>query len=67
MNWTEYPELRNRITLSKLILIQKLTAAEIAGLLGCTKTQVRTAARNHGISWLSRQSGIPPSQKTREL
>ncbi len=49
MRWYLYPELADRNTLLAMVTDEKLTVREIADRVGCGKTSVASALRNHGI------------------
>ena len=49
MRWYLYPELNDRSRLLALVVEEKLTVREIAERIGCGKTSVVSALRNHGI------------------
>lgn len=50
MRWYLYPELADRSTLLAMVTGEKLTVREIADKIGCGKTSVVSALRNHGIA-----------------
>lgn len=50
MRWYLYPELADRNTLLAMVTNEKLTVREIADRVGCGKTSVASALRNHGIT-----------------
>lgn len=50
MRWYLYPELADRNTLLSMVTDEKLTVWEIADRVGCGKTSVTSALRNHGIA-----------------
>lgn len=49
MRWYLYPELASREKLLSMVAEEKLTVREIAERLGCGKTSVASALRNHHI------------------
>ncbi|MDV0441705.1 hypothetical protein [Methanorbis furvi] len=50
MRWYLYPDLASRERLLGLVVEEKLTVREIAERLGCGKTSVVSALRNHRIA-----------------
>ena len=47
--WHEYPELKDRANLYKMLEIEEMTLSEIAERVGCTTVQVQSAINCHGL------------------